>query len=184
MLRAREIRQYGSVAKYPNLDLGRDQGSGRGEVIASFVRPTQDEKFECFTFVPDTLHNRVALIQRPGVELAEVEGDLRWRKLTWKDVEPYLAPAVEDGEPIAAIDGAPMTATSGKDVAEVGGETVISDLEDFLQLSKRDQLAAVKDEGFPEAKLAEILECTDSRLSEQARDAALRKAERLTGDRK
>jgi hypothetical protein len=180
MLRAREIRPYGSPARYASLDLGRDQGSGRGEVLASFSRPTEDGKFECFTFVPDTLHNRVQLLLKSAVEVAEVPPigpAMQWRRLTWKDLEPLLAPVMVEQE-------APTEPAAEPSEVEESTEAVIGGLEDFLQLSRRDQLAAVKMDEFPDEKLQEIIDCTDGRLSVQARDAALAKAERLTGDSK
>lgn len=178
-LRVREIRPFGSVAKYSNLDLGRETGTGRGDVTAAFHREV-DGKYECFAFVPDTLHNRVMLLQKGSIELAVQAFDAGiyvWRRLKSDELDVHLAPAkdMDAPEPQSNME-------VGTSAAAVATEAVIKDLEDFLRLTRREQLNAVKDTNFPLDKLAEIMECKDVRLSEQAREAAIKKAEKLTGD--
>lgn len=196
------------MGRYPNLDLGRDQGTGRGDVPASFSRVTSDGKFECFTFVPDTLHNRVTLMQKQTLEVATLffgpKGRPAWRKLTMADVEPALAPAVEglpegpfpedvraaspaEGQGVPPWDASTEAAMAqgpqppGDAAAEAGEARIeVKDLEDFLALSKRQQVLAVKDDAFPVDALQEVIKSSDSRLSEQAREAALKKVERMT----
>jgi hypothetical protein len=181
-LRVREVRPFGSVAKYSGLDLGRDQGSGRGEVIATFFRESVNaagvKSYECFTFVPDTIHNRLQLLQR-NVELAEWVGE--WVLVGKESIEGYLAPAKALFTARAAIDGADLVAGVGS--AEVGVEkpapVVVSGLSDFLQLKKETQLELLAREDFGEDALKEILDCTDPRLSKKVREAAIAKADKL-----
>lgn len=169
-IRCREVRKQGSIAKYAALDLGRDQGSGRGDVTATFFRVTPDGQWESFTFIPDTIHNRLQLLQR-NVELAE------WRDGVWhavgKDsVEAFLAPALlpdpvlPAGESVQADKGQPE-------------KVVVNSLSDFLQLKKEVQLELLASDDFGSTALNEILASTDPRLSKKVREAAMAKAEKL-----
>lgn len=177
-LRVRETRNFGSVAKYAGVDLGREQGTGRGEVVASFFRVTAEGRYECFTFLPDTIHNRLMLLQRQ-VELAEWDG-VEWVLVGKDSVDGYLAPAKPRFNALAitaAVDGVELQG-SGPNV-ELPGPVVISGLEDFLGLSKDAQLEVLAREDFAAEALQEVLECKDSRLSLKVRNAAIRKAERI-----
>lgn len=160
-IRVREVRKLGSIAKYAALDLGRDQGSGRGDVSATYFRVTPDSQYESFTFVPDTVHNRLQLLQR-NVEVAE------WREGAWhavgKDsIEAFLAPAILS---LPAVIATPE-------------KLVVNSLSDFLQLKKEVQLELLAQEDFSADALKELLECSDPRLSKKVREAAIAKAEKL-----
>jgi hypothetical protein len=177
-LRVREVRPFGSIAKYSGLDLGRDQGTGRGDVTASFFRVTEDKRYESFTFVPDTLHNRLQLLQRQ-VELAEWDG-AEWVLVGKESIDSFLAPAKTVALPRAVIEGVELTATPGNaEVAGAGAAVVVSGLSDFLQLKKEVQLELLAKEDFPADALKEILESADPRLSKKVREAAIAKAEKL-----
>lgn len=195
MLRIREIRTYGSPGRYANLDLGREQGTGRGDTSASFHRDIGEganKRFECFTFIPDTLHNRVTLLQKSTLEVAVLEFDA-WRQLGWKDVEYALGPVQEaaaeakisdevkaGGEP-KPFGEAPFDANYESGLYEQKETPVqVNGIEDFLALSKQEQVLAVKDDGFPESALQEVIDSQDERLSEKAREVAKKKAEKLS----
>lgn len=176
-LRVREIRNFGSVAKYSGVDLGRDQGSGRGDVSASFFRVTEDKRYECFTFLPDTIHNRLQLLQRQ-VELAEWVGD-SWALVGKDSIEGYLAPAVAMQSAQVAPVGVELGSAALTEDPALAEPVVVGGIEDFLGLSKETQLEVLARDDFSAEALTEILECRDSRLTSRVRNAAIRKAEKL-----
>lgn len=188
-LRVREVRPYGSIAKYSSVDLGRDQGTGRGEVSASFFRITEDKRYECFSFVPDTLHNRLQLLQRQ-VELAAWDG-AEWVLVGKDSIESFLAPAktvILPRAAMAAVDGVELQGSDQMaEVGQVGVEkpapVVVAGISDFLQLKKEVQLDLLAKEDFPAEALKEILDSTDPRLSKKVREAAIAKAEKLVADK-
>lgn len=179
-LRVREVRSFGSVAKYSEVDLGREHGTGRGDVTAAFFRVTPENAYECFTFLPDTIHNRLQLLQRQ-VELAEWDG-VEWVLVGKDSIEAFLAPAKTVALPrveplgdsdVGVYEGAELGAT------EKPAAVVVSGISDFLQLKKETQLEIMARDDFSAEALKEILDCTDPRLSKKVREAAILKAEKL-----
>ena len=172
MLRVRELRPFGQVAKYSNVDLGRDQGSGRGDTACSFFRPKQ-EYYECFTFLPDTIHNRIVMLHNPKVELAEWKGGV-WVSVPPSAAEEYLGPATgtvpPPGKPVAAK----VHSLQASD-----GRVVVNDLEGFLGIPEKAQVELLKSGRIMGEALAEILSSEDSRISKKVRDAAIAAAEKI-----
>ncbi len=157
-LRIREIRPFGQVSRFPNVDLGAGGVQVRGDSIASIYRTLPDGKTESLTFLPDTLHNRACLCQRRDIEIAEEIGG----GFAILDSAQILADVFRPAS------GATETVVLELEPAVVTpDDAVLAVLADFLALSKDEQLAAL--ETAPEPALRAIVASQDPRVTEELR---------------